>query len=165
MPRRPRIGPAGVCFHVLNRSVARLPWFEKPADYEAFERVLGEALEREPLPIEQDDHLAGVLRYVERNAPRASLCEATEAWKYGSAWRSVPGDEPSREILAEWPIPRLRPSRSYVNKPQSVAELEPIRHSVTRGTPFCSPTWVTQSAARLQLRHTLRSRGRPPRNQ
>ncbi len=51
MPRRPRICPAGCCFHVLNRAVARLPLFEKPEDYEAFERVLGEAFEREPLPI------------------------------------------------------------------------------------------------------------------
>jgi len=51
MPRRPRICPAGVCFHVLNRAVARLPLFEKAADYEAFERVLAEAHEREPLPI------------------------------------------------------------------------------------------------------------------
>ena len=51
MPRRPRICPAGVCFHVLNRAVARLPLFEKPEDYEAFERVLQEAFERYPLPI------------------------------------------------------------------------------------------------------------------
>jgi len=51
MPRRPRVCPAGFCFHVLNRAVARLPLFEKPEDYEAFERVLAEAFEREPLPI------------------------------------------------------------------------------------------------------------------
>jgi putative transposase len=31
--------------------VARLTLFEKPEDYEAFERVLGEALQREPLPV------------------------------------------------------------------------------------------------------------------
>ena len=46
MPRRPRVCPAGVCFHVLNRAVARLPLFEKPEDYEAFERVMAEAFER-----------------------------------------------------------------------------------------------------------------------
>ena len=51
MPRRPRLCPAGMCFHVLNRAVARLPLFEKDADYVAFERVLEETLEREPLPI------------------------------------------------------------------------------------------------------------------
>ena len=51
MPRRPRICPAGTCFHVLNRAVARLPLFEKREDFEAFERVLLEAFEREKLPI------------------------------------------------------------------------------------------------------------------
>ncbi|MDH3717694.1 MAG: hypothetical protein OES79_06180 [Planctomycetota bacterium] len=38
MPRRPRLGPAGVRFHVLNRAIARLPLFEKPEDYDAFQR-------------------------------------------------------------------------------------------------------------------------------
>lgn len=51
MPRRPRVCPAGYCFHVLNRAVARLPLFEKPEDFQAFERVLQEAHQREPLPI------------------------------------------------------------------------------------------------------------------
>jgi putative transposase len=51
MPRRPRICSAGVCFHVLNRAAARLTLFEKPENYEAFERLLGEAFERESPPI------------------------------------------------------------------------------------------------------------------
>jgi len=224
MPRRPRVCPAGVCFHVLNRAVARLPLFEKPEDYESFERVLAEAYEREPLPIfaycvmpnhwhfvvcpktrrqlssffrwlththtmrwhahyhtsgtghlyqgrfktfpiEEDEHLLSVLRYVERNALRASLCEAAEDWKYGSAWRNAHGSADSRLLLADWPIPRPRQWRSYVNKPHSEAELAAIRHSVTCGTPFGSQDWATQSAARLQLRHTLRTRGRPRQKQ
>jgi putative transposase len=36
---------------VLNRAVARLPLFEKAEDFDAFERVLAEAFERERLPI------------------------------------------------------------------------------------------------------------------
>lgn len=51
MPRGPRCCPAGYTFHVLNRGVARLTLFEKPEDYDAFECVLAEAHEREPLPI------------------------------------------------------------------------------------------------------------------
>ena len=51
MPRRPRICPARMCFHVLNRAVARRTLFEKPDDYEAFERVLESAIERVRLPI------------------------------------------------------------------------------------------------------------------
>jgi putative transposase len=48
MPRRPRIAPGGLVYHVLNRAVARLCLFEKDADYAAFERVLAEALEKHP---------------------------------------------------------------------------------------------------------------------
>ena len=51
MPRRPRVCPASECFHVLNRAVAWLPLFEKEEDFDAFERVLAEASERELLPI------------------------------------------------------------------------------------------------------------------
>ena len=39
MPRHARIAPGGLVYHVLNRSVARLPLFQKPADYQAFAAV------------------------------------------------------------------------------------------------------------------------------
>ena len=51
MSRGPRQAPGGCVYHVLNRAVARLPLFEKPADYEAFLRVLAEALEQQPMRI------------------------------------------------------------------------------------------------------------------
>jgi putative transposase len=220
MPRRPRICPAKTCFHVLNRAVARLPLFEKEADYDAFERVLRETLEREALPIysfclmpnhwhfvvrpksnnqlsdffrwlththtmrwhahhqtqgtghlyqgrfktfpiESDEHLLAVLRYVERNPVRANLCRHAEDWKHGSAWLMKSGKPDERAILSKWPIPRPRQWLKYVNEPQSESELAAVRRSVARGTPFGSEGWVTQTAARLQLKHTLRPRGRP----
>ena len=220
MPRRPRVCPAHTCFHVLNRAVARLPLFEKPEDYEAFERVLQEAWERESIPlysycimpnhwhfvvcpetrnqltdffrwlththtmrwhahhhtegtghlyqgrfktfpIEDDSHLLAVLRYVERNPVRASLCKRAEDWKYGSAWRKQYGDSKQQSMLSKWPIPRPRSWLAYVNEANSESELEAIRRSVIRGTPYGSESWVTQSAARLQLKHTLRPKGRP----
>jgi REP-associated tyrosine transposase len=46
MPRRPRFATGGIAYHVLNRRVGRLPLFEKPGDYSAFEKVLSEAYER-----------------------------------------------------------------------------------------------------------------------
>lgn len=49
MPRKARVAPGGLVFHVLNRAVARLPLFQKDGDYEAFERVLAEALEKHPM--------------------------------------------------------------------------------------------------------------------
>jgi putative transposase len=51
MSRGPRQAPGGYVYHVLNRAVARLPLFEKPADYAAFLRTLGEALVEYPMRI------------------------------------------------------------------------------------------------------------------
>ena len=218
MPRRPRICPAGVCFHILNRAVARLPLFEKPEDYAAFERVLVEAVERERLPIlaycvmpnhwhfvvrpetdqqvteffrwlththtmrwhahhqtagtghlyqgrfksfpvEDDEHLLAVLRYVERNPLRANLCARAEDWRWSSLWQR--GQQQPTDILAAWPIQRPRNWVSHVNQPQSEAELTALRHCVQHGTPHGRPDWTSQAAARLHLTHTPRPRGRP----
>jgi len=46
MPRRPRLSTGGIAYHVLNRRVGRLEFFEKPADYSAFEIILAEAHRR-----------------------------------------------------------------------------------------------------------------------
>lgn len=46
MPRRPRLATGGLAYHVLNRRVGRLPLFEKPADYSAFEKILQAAYDR-----------------------------------------------------------------------------------------------------------------------
>jgi len=46
MPRRPRQAMGCLAYHVLNRAVGRSLLFEKDGDYEAFERVLAEAIER-----------------------------------------------------------------------------------------------------------------------
>src|SRR3990170_6630419 len=51
MPRRPRLSTGGLAYHVLNRRVGRLPLFEKPADYAAFEKILQEAYERSGIRI------------------------------------------------------------------------------------------------------------------
>ena len=45
-PQRAALG--GYVYHVLNRANGRLPIFQKDGDYEAFERILAEALEHVP---------------------------------------------------------------------------------------------------------------------
>ncbi|MCH7729695.1 MAG: transposase [Planctomycetes bacterium] len=41
-----RAAEGGLIYHVLNRANARMPLFEKEGDYEAFQRVLEQAVER-----------------------------------------------------------------------------------------------------------------------
>jgi putative transposase len=49
MPRKPRVAPGGLVYHVLNRAAGRLTLFRTEKDYAAFERVMLEAHERHPL--------------------------------------------------------------------------------------------------------------------
>ena len=112
-------------------------------------------------PIDEDDHLLAVIRYVERNALRAGLCERAEDWRHGSLWRTYQGDNEARRLLGRWPIARPRTWKAMVNRPQSDAEENSIRDCLRKGKPFGSPQFVTQSSVRLKLQHTLRPRGRP----
>ena len=45
MPRPPRADEAGGLYHALNRGNSRAEIFHKEADFEAFERILGEGLQ------------------------------------------------------------------------------------------------------------------------
>lgn len=49
MPRPLRICPGGFAYHVLNRANERRQIFNKPGDYDAFERVIEAALKRTPI--------------------------------------------------------------------------------------------------------------------
>jgi putative transposase len=111
-------------------------------------------------PIEHDEHLLKVLRYVERNAVRARLVRQAQRWPWGSAryWAEPEG----RPVyLAEGPVPRPPGWLEWVNRPLTTAELEAVRRSVQRGAPYGSPAWCEKTARRLGLEFTLRPRGRP----
>jgi putative transposase len=221
MARQPRVAPGGLVYHALNRGVARLPLFEKDADYAAFERVLAAAQAKHPtrilgcclmpnhwhfvlwpaadgeltrflrwlphthtqrwhahyhtagtghvyqgrfraFPIQEDDHLYAVLRYVERNALRAGLVRRAEAWRWGSLWRRQSDAEQEQPLLHPGPLPALPGDWiERVNRAQTAAELEAVRQAVVRGRPFGSAGWEQQMSARLGLEYTLRPRGRP----
>ena len=47
MARKPRCAPGNIAYHVMNRTWANIQLFEDDADYQAFQRVLAQAIERE----------------------------------------------------------------------------------------------------------------------
>jgi putative transposase len=47
MARKPRFSPGGIAYHVMNRTWGAIELFQDAGDYEAFERVLAEAVERD----------------------------------------------------------------------------------------------------------------------
>jgi putative transposase len=110
-------------------------------------------------PIQKDDHLLTVLRYVERNPLRANLVEDAAQWRWSSLWHRVGGNK--NGLVDDGPV--TLPSRwpQHVRKPQTEAELEALRRSVVRGAPFGEESWQTRTAKRLGLQSTLRARGRP----
>ncbi len=110
-------------------------------------------------PIETDDHYYTAVRYVERNALRAGLCECAEAWRWGSLHRRLRGQR--EPLLADWPLAEPLDWCEQVNQPQTEAELEAVRRCVRRGYPYGSDDRAAQTAERLGLQSTLRPRGRP----
>ena len=110
-------------------------------------------------PIEQDEHLGTVLRYVERNPLRASLMEHAEQWRWSSLWHWLhPDHEPA--VLDAGPFSRGVEWVSWVNQPMTEAELDQLRRSVQRNAPFGSESWTRSAAEQLGLLSSLRPRGR-----
>jgi putative transposase len=220
MGRPHRAAEGGYVYHVLNRANARMRIFEADADYEAFEEVLKEAIERtetrllayclmpnhwhmlvwpredgelsqfvgwltlthtqrwhayrnsagsghlyqgrfKSFPVQEDDHLYTVARYIERNALRAKLTSRAETWRWGSLYRWQRDSAEDRKLLASWPVPRQSGWIDHVNALQNDAEMAAVRQCVNRGSPFGGDLWSIQAVQRLGLESTLRPRGRP----
>ena len=225
MPRRGRSIQGGSVYHVLNRAIGSLTLFTKPSDYDAFERVLQLACQREPLrilsycimpnhwhlvvwpqthrddqvsefmrwltlthtqrwhahfhtagtgpiyqgrfksfPVQSDEHLWTVVRYLERNPKRAQLVRRAEDWQWSSLYHWQRNDELAKTLLHDLPTSAgQRPSDwvEIVNRPQTEAELAELRRSVKRGSPFGDSKWTTHVVNRSGLDATVRPPGRP----
>jgi len=217
-PHRAALG--GYVYHVLNRANARLTIFDDQADYEAFENVLLQAVERtktrllaycvmpnhwhlvvwpradgelsqfvgwltlthtqrwhahrhsagaghlyqgrfKSFPVQDNDHLYTVVRYVERNPLRANLTSHAERWRFSSLFRWARGSAEDKRLLAPWPVPRQAGWIDHVNQPLTESELLAVRHSIQRGNPIGDPAWCDRTIHKLGLETTLRPRGRP----
>ena len=110
-------------------------------------------------PIEQDQSLLNVLRYVERNALRANLVDQGQDWRWCSLWRKINGDRVS--LLSAWPLDRPENWVNCVTGVQTEAEIESLRKCVNRDTPYGSEAWKTRIANALGLESSLHPRGRP----
>jgi putative transposase len=113
-------------------------------------------------PVQSDEHLWTVLRYVERNAVGAGLVARAEHWRWGSLWAWMHGDDAIRAILWPWPGEHPVDWTDRVNAPLSAKGLERLRVSSARGRPFGEDEWVKRIASELRLEHTVRPEGRPP---
>lgn len=220
MPRRARVAPGGIVYHVLNRSAGRFRMFRAERDYDAFQQVMREAHARFPLrlcaycimpthwhfvawprgdgkltdffrwlththamrwrvshntigfghlyqgrfksfPVQEDPSFLTVCRYVERNALMAGLVRRAEDWRWCSLWTRMHGDDTLRSLLSPWPLDVPQDWIEWVNRPMTTKEIERVQKSIARDQPFGSDRWVTRTAHRMGLEHTMRKRGRP----
>lgn len=117
-------------------------------------------------PVEVDDHLLTLCRYVERNPVRAGLVDRAELWPWGSAYLRVHRDTPfAKPTLAEPPVELPSDWIDFVNEPMTDAEIEACRESARKGRPFGGEAWTKSAAEKLGLQATLRPRGRPRKNE
>lgn len=112
-------------------------------------------------PIQRDDHLATVCRYVERNAVRAKLVQSARQWKWASVAMRLSAHPPAWLLpQKKWPIDLPSDWPAWVDRAETAAELEALHTSIQRGRPFGEPTWQQRTARQLGLESTLRPRGR-----
>ncbi len=101
-------------------------------------------------PIEQDEHLLTVMRYVERNPVRANLVQSAADWDWSSISHSL--DPAARALICPNPVKRPENWLKWVDEPQTAAEMEALRLSVQREAPFGGQRWRLETARLLGLR-------------
>ncbi len=109
--------------------------------------------------IQEDRHLLTVMRYVESNPLRAGLVKTAKDWLWSSHLESI-GEKPL-ELIDKAPIELPKDWDKFVDESIDNKELEEIRRSVNRQSPYGSVSWQTQVSKELGLESTLRPRGRP----
>ena len=114
-------------------------------------------------PIQEDDHLRVVLRYVERNPLRAGLVERAEDWGWSSL-HALSTDSSGPIRLDPDPAPRGAGWVEDVNAPMFDNDVARVRQSIRRDRPLGDPTWTLATARTLGLEYSFRTPGRPPRS-
>ncbi len=112
-------------------------------------------------PIQEDHRLLTVIRSVEANALRAGLAPTAEAWAWGSLRERTRPSADRRGMLAALPVDLPAGWVNMVNEQGKEAQVESIRQSIRRGTPFGEDSWADCKAKSMGLDMTQRPRGRP----
>ncbi len=109
--------------------------------------------------IQKDAHLLMVMRYVEGNPIRAGLAGSAKEWAW-SSHREMIGEK--KNIIAdEIPIELPENWGRYVDEPMTSKELERVRQSVIRQSPYGNSEWQMKVCKELGLESTLNPKGRP----
>lgn len=111
--------------------------------------------------VESGTHLLTLIKYVERNAPRAKLTKKCEDWQWGSVWRRTRGTKQQKSLLAPSPEPLPHKYLSWINTPDREDDILDLRQSIKKGVPYGQGIWVESMIKQHNLESTTRGRGRP----
>lgn len=220
MGRPARNSQGGTIYHVIGRGLKPKPMFRFEEDYQEFDVVLSQAVERlEPrllaycvlpkhwhliltprkdgdlsklmawlttthsarwhakprragtgglyerrfrsFPVQDNEQLLDVLRFVEAHPRRAGMVESLGDWRWSSACRRGKPDEASIPLLSSPPVPLPLDWNEQLRLELPEETLNKIKHCIERSCPYGDSAWVQKTAARLNLESTLRPRGRP----
>jgi len=112
-------------------------------------------------PVQTNEYLLQLFRYVERNALRAKLVKKAEQWRWASLFRREKGTAKEKKLLSHWPIDVPYDYLDLVNAPQTGTELESLRYCVNKGKPFGGENWTRKMIDKFNLASTLKNPGRP----
>ena len=107
--------------------------------------------------VEGNEHLLMVLRYTEGNPVRAKLVSSAKEWKWSSHKEALS----NRSLTSEAPIELPTEWDKYVDEPLTETDMEKLRHSVNRQTPYGNSKWQSKVCQQYGLEATMRRRGRP----
>lgn len=108
--------------------------------------------------VQEDKHLLTAVRYIEGNPVRAHLVQSAKEWSWSSHIGRTANDE---SIVDDLQIELPVDWTNYVDQTLTDCELERIRNSMQRQTPFGSPPWQMRICRELGLESTLKPKGRP----
>lgn len=112
-------------------------------------------------PVQSDEHLLTLIRYVERNPLAAGMVRSARDWPHSSLSARRAGDPKLLALLSDWPIDRPQGWERLVDEPLTEREIAQVQRSLMRGTPLGDHRWTDRIIRRLGLRHTARREGRP----
>lgn len=115
--------------------------------------------------VDSNNYLLAVIKYVERNAVRAKLVRRCEDWRWGSAWLRIHGTVKQKKLLDELPTDLPDDYMKWINTTDRDDDLKTIRTSVNKNVPYGRDTWVERMVSKHHLESTLRSPGRPKKDE
>ena len=104
-------------------------------------------------PVQEDNHLLTVLRYVLLNPVRPGLARTPREWPWSSL--VFPG------LTDPWPVSAPTDWGSWLGDYPSDTEFKELRKSLVRRAPYGDPSWQQTVAKQAGLEATLRPIGRP----